>query len=82
MRRCLPLRNPFVLVKQVAALDHMSGGRIELGIGVACLWEEFVAIGVPFEECGRREDEYVAVMRALRHKGSAALAGCYVAIAG
>ena len=45
----LPLRNPLVLAKQVATLDRLSGGRIELGIGVGWLKEEFEAVGVPFE---------------------------------
>ena len=61
----LPQRNPLVLAKQVATLDAMSGGRIELGIGVGWLREEFEAIGVPFERRGKRADEYVAAMRAL-----------------
>jgi len=61
----LPLRNPLVLAKQVATLDHMSGGRIELGIGVGWLREEFEALGVPFAARGRRADEYVGAMRAL-----------------
>ena len=43
----LPQRNPLVLAKQVATLDYMSGGRIELGIGVGWLKEEFDALGVP-----------------------------------
>ena len=59
----LPLRNPFVLAKQVATLDHMSGGRIELGVGVGWLKEEFEAVGVPFEKRGLRTDEYIAVLR-------------------
>jgi probable F420-dependent oxidoreductase len=61
----VPQRNPVVLAKEVATLDHMSGGRVELGIGVGWLEEEFDAIGVPFAERGRRADDHIAAMRAL-----------------
>ena len=61
----LPQRNPLVLAKEVATLDHLSGGRVELGIGVGWLREEFEALGVPWEERGRRTDEYIEVMRTL-----------------
>ena len=61
----LPQRNPVVLAKEVATLDHLSGGRVELGIGVGWLEEEFDAIGVPFDERGKRTDDHVAAMRAL-----------------
>lgn len=74
----LPLRNPLVLAKQVATLDHMSGGRIELGIGVGWLKEEFEALGVPFEKRGRRSDEYVAAMRALWAQDRASFTGAFV----
>jgi probable F420-dependent oxidoreductase len=74
----LPLRNPLVLAKQVATLDHMSGGRIELGIGVGWLREEFAALGVPFEARGRRADEYIAAMRALWREDGASFAGEFV----
>ncbi|HTC12220.1 MAG TPA: LLM class F420-dependent oxidoreductase [Acetobacteraceae bacterium] len=61
----LAQHNPVVCAKQVATLDAMSGGRVLLGIGVGWLKEEFEAIGVPFEDRGRRTDEYIAAMRAL-----------------
>ncbi len=61
----LPQRNPVVLAKELATLDDMSGGRVELGIGVGWLREEFDALGVPWERRGARTDEYVAAMRAL-----------------
>lgn len=60
----LPQRNPLVLAKEVATLDQLSKGRVELGIGVGWLAEEFDAIGVPFNERGARTDEIVAAMRA------------------
>jgi probable F420-dependent oxidoreductase len=59
----LPQRNPLVLAKEVATLDHLSGGRVELGIGVGWMKEEFDALGVPWEHRGRRNDEYVAALR-------------------
>ncbi len=73
----LPLRNPMVLAKQVATLDHMSGGRIELGIGVGWLKEEFEALGIPFEKRGARSDEYIAVMRRLWAGDGASFAGAF-----
>lgn len=61
----LPQHNPVITAKQVATLDHMSGGRVLLGIGVGWLAEEFAAIGASFHDRGVRTDEYVAVMREL-----------------
>jgi probable F420-dependent oxidoreductase len=61
----LPQRNPVVLAKEVATLDHLTGGRIILGVGVGWLEEEFEAIGVPFGERAARADEHIEVLRAL-----------------
>jgi probable F420-dependent oxidoreductase len=61
----VPQRNPLVLAKELATLDRISGGRVELGLGVGWLKEEFEALGVPWERRGARNDEYIAAMRAL-----------------
>ncbi len=74
----LPQRNPVVLAKEVATLDHLSGGRVHLGVGVGWLEEEFDAIGVPFADRGRRNDEYVGAMRALWSQDKASYHGEYV----
>ncbi|MBC8365254.1 MAG: LLM class F420-dependent oxidoreductase [Actinobacteria bacterium] len=61
----LPQRNPLVLAKAVGTLDAMSGGRVDLGIGVGWLREEFDALAIPWERRAARTDEYVAAMRTL-----------------
>lgn len=61
----LPQHNPVLVAKQVASLDHLSGGRVLLGIGVGWLREEFEVLGASFDDRGRRADEYVAAMREL-----------------
>jgi len=61
----VPQRNPLVLAKELATLDRLSGGRVELGLGVGWLREEFEALGVPWERRGARNDEYIEAMRAL-----------------
>ena len=61
----VPQRNPLVLAKELATLDHLTGGRVELGLGVGWMREEFEALGIPWERRGARNDEYVEAMRAL-----------------
>ena len=61
----VPQRNPLVLAKELATLDQLSGGRVELGLGVGWMKEEFDALGVAWERRGARNDEYIAAMRAL-----------------
>ena len=61
----LPERNPVLFAKQLATLDALSGGRVELGIGIGWLREEFEALGVPWRNRGRRTDECMEAMRAL-----------------
>lgn len=78
----LPQRNPVILAKELATLDYMSGGRIDLGIGVGWLKEEFDAIGVAFERRGARTDEYIEAMRALWAKDDASFKGRFVAFEG
>jgi probable F420-dependent oxidoreductase len=74
----VPQRNPLVLAKELATLDRLSGGRVELGIGVGWLKEEFDALGVPWERRGARNDEYVAAMRALWQGPHASFHGEFV----
>lgn len=63
---CLvPQRNPVYTAKESATLDFMSGGRLDLGIGVGWLAEEFDVVNVPFERRGARTNEYIEVMRQL-----------------
>ena len=61
----VPQRNPLVLAKELATLDKLTDGKVELGLGVGWLQEEFEALGVPWERRGARNDEYIAAMRAL-----------------
>jgi probable F420-dependent oxidoreductase len=61
----VPQRNPLVLAKELATLDRLSGGRVELGLGVGWMREEFEALGVPWERRGARNDEYIEAMRVL-----------------
>ena len=74
----LPQHNPVTAAKQVATLDHMSGGRVLLGIGVGWLREEFETLGASFSDRAARADEYIAAMRALWGDGAASFDGEFV----
>lgn len=61
----VPEHQPAVLAKSVASLDVLSGGRVQLGVGVGELPEEYQAVGMDFANRGKRMDEYLAAMRLL-----------------
>ncbi len=58
-------RNPVYTAKQVADLDFLSNGRVNFGIGLGWLKEEFAALQVPWEKRGQRANEHIAVMKSL-----------------
>ncbi len=63
---CLvPQRNPVYTAKQVADLDFLSGGRVEFGVGIGWLREEFEALGVPWVDRAGRTRECLEVMKTL-----------------
>jgi probable F420-dependent oxidoreductase len=58
----LPLRNPFVLAKQVATLQQLTAGRIVLGVGVGWSRKEFAALGAEFARRGAVTDDMLALL--------------------
>jgi probable F420-dependent oxidoreductase len=59
------LRRPAVLAKQVATLDVLSGGRVDLGVGVGWQREEYEATGQDFARRGRTLDHTLEVCQTL-----------------
>jgi probable F420-dependent oxidoreductase len=71
----LPMRNPFVVAKQVATLDRLSGGRVTLGVGAGWDRTEFAAVGADFTTRGARTDEGIALLRHLFRGGGGPFSG-------
>ena len=59
------LRRPLVLAKAAVTLDVLSGGRLDLGVGVGWQEEEYGAAGLDFAERGRLLDHTLEVCQAL-----------------
>ena len=59
------LRRPVVLAKSTATLDVLSGGRLDLGVGVGWQREEYDAAGVDFDRRGEALDDTLAICDAL-----------------
>jgi probable F420-dependent oxidoreductase len=59
------LRRPAVLAKQLATLDVLSEGRVDLGVGVGWQREEYEAVGLSFKDRGRLLDHTLEVCQTL-----------------
>jgi len=73
---CLvPQRQPVYTAKMVADLDYLSGGRVDFGVGIGWLAEEFQALGMNFRARARRCAEYIDAMKALWSDGVSSFSG-------
>lgn len=61
----LPMRNPVMAAKAFADIDSLARGRLQVGIGVGWMREEFDALGADFDARGEIADEWVAILRRL-----------------
>src|SRR5262245_4787010 len=60
-------KHPVVLAKELATLDVLSGGRVEIGLGAGWYEPDYRSAGLPFDPAGRRIDrlaEAIAVVKA------------------
>jgi probable F420-dependent oxidoreductase len=61
----LPQFNPLILAKELASLDALSGGRLIFGIGVGWSEHEYEVLGLPYNDRGKRADEYLQAIKVI-----------------
>lgn len=63
---CCAFRNPAVLAKSLITIDHISHGRLEVGLGAGWHEAEHVAFGVPFLPPRERLDRFEEAVQIIR----------------
>ena len=79
------LRHPVTLAQELATLDHLSAGRLEVGMGAGHSFTEYAAMGMSFDPPAVRKErlaEAVEIVRALLDGGSVTFAGCHYRLDG
>jgi probable F420-dependent oxidoreductase len=79
------LRHPAVLAQDLATLDVLSGGRLEIGLGAGWNKPEHDAIGIPFEPTGvriKRLTEGIAILKGCFAEGPFSFSGEHYTITG
>lgn len=82
MTLVLGYHHPLAIVKRYGTLDHVSRGRVILGVGVGSLKEEFDLIGAPFEDRGPRGDDALRALRAALSSNEPSYHGEYYSFGG
>ena len=78
-------RHPSVMAASALTVDHVSSGRLEIGIGAAWFDQEHRELGIPFPSTGeraRRLEEAVQVMKLLFSGDAASFGGRYYTLDG
>lgn len=78
-------RHPVMLAKELASIDWLSGGRLEVGIGAGWLRKEYEQAGLPYARAGERIarlEESLRVMRGLWSDGPLCFEGKHYCING
>jgi F420-dependent oxidoreductase-like protein len=63
---CAGYRHPAVLANAITTIDHLSGGRADLGLGAGWAFNEYGAYGIPFPSAGERLDILEESIQAIR----------------
>jgi len=61
----LPIRHPLQTARAIASVDVLSGGRLDLAIGVGSIKDEYAAMGVDYNTRGARLDETLDIFDVL-----------------
>jgi alkanesulfonate monooxygenase len=61
----LPVRNPVILAKELATIDHVSNGRLILGTAVGWYKREFDSLGADFTQRGRMMEQGLEILKRL-----------------
>jgi F420-dependent oxidoreductase-like protein len=80
---CAGYRHPAVLANAITTIDHLSGGRAEVGLGAGWAENEYAAYGIPFPSAGERLDlleESVQVVRGLLRQDRTDFAGAHFTV--
>lgn len=78
----LPLRDPVLVAKRAATLQHLSGQRVTLGLGTGYVDAEYDAVGVPIEERSRRYLEGIELIRRLFDEDTVTFEGEFYSVDG
>lgn len=60
-----PFYSPVVLAKLLTTIDHVSGGRLDAGLGIGWSPDEFAAAGVPYDHRGARAADFLRCLKAI-----------------
>lgn len=76
----LPLRDPVLVAKRAATIQHLAGRRLTLGLGTGYVETEFDAVGVPMEERSARYLEGIELLWRLFHEDTVTFDGEFYSV--